>query len=498
MLSTYDVVPYLSRPYARTHPARLAALAILYGMTPTPVASCKVLELGCGSGGNLIPMALEMPGSEFVGVDLSHKQIAAGREVIERLGLKNIELREQDLKRVGESSDELGGEFDYVIAHGVYGWVPADVRDAVMRIASRNLAKQGVAFVSYNTHPGGYLRRMFREMMLHHVAGVEDAEERIRKSRELVQFLDVSAEAVSDEVRATWRAEIADVLRKPPNMLFHDDLEIDWEPVFFHQFMAHARKHGLQFLAETDYDDMAESKLAPNIVEGLTALSGGDRVKREQYRDFVTCRKFRRTLLCHESVRVSDRVEKAKLRKLYVTTNAQAVTVSAEEEATGARTYQVEGLAKMKSSHPLVLGLMNRLMEAVPQRVHFEELTTELGPENAEALGEVLLSMYGMGIVELAAWRPDVVTQAGERPEASALARLQATRGEAMTTLTHNTVEPKDQLVCRLVSLLDGTRDRGMLKKDLCDASPESEREAVERELERNLAAVAKLGMLVG
>lgn len=493
MLSSYEAVPYLSRPFARTHPSRLAALAILHGMAPKPVAECRVLELACADGGNLIPMAVEMPRSEFVGIDLAAKQIAAGRDAIARLGLKNIELREADLVEVGENSGEPGGEFDYVIAHGVYAWVPAKVRDAVMRIAARKLAPQGVAYVSYNTLPGGHLRRMVREMMLHHAAGAEDAEERIAKARELARFLDESADAVEEQLRATWRAEIADVLKKPDQALFHDDLEVNWEPVYFHEFMAHAHEHGLRFLAETDYDDMAESRLAPKVVEGLNKLCGEDREKREQYRDFVVCRKFRRTLLCHEAVRLERRVEPGRVRGLYATTIARAA-----EKKGAAQVYEVEGLAKIQTSHPLVIGLMARLLEAAPQRVHFEELTAELGAENAEALCEVLLSMYGMGVVELAAWRPSMALRAGERPEASALARLQASRGEAVTTLTHNSVELKDDLVRRLMMLLDGTRDREALKRELGEAVAESERAAVERDLERNLEIVAMLGLLVG
>ena len=41
----------------QTHPDRLATIALLYGMAPRPVDRCRVLELGCGDGSNLIPMA---------------------------------------------------------------------------------------------------------------------------------------------------------------------------------------------------------------------------------------------------------------------------------------------------------------------------------------------------------------------------------------------------------------------------------------------------------
>jgi tRNA G46 methylase TrmB len=48
-----------------------------------------VLELGCASGGNLIPMAYGLPESEFVGIDYAARQIAEGQAAVAALGLDN-------------------------------------------------------------------------------------------------------------------------------------------------------------------------------------------------------------------------------------------------------------------------------------------------------------------------------------------------------------------------------------------------------------------------
>jgi len=68
--TSYDEVPYESQSFPQSHPNRLATLGRLFGLSPAPVAQCRVLELGCASGGNLIPMAYHLPESEFVGLDL--------------------------------------------------------------------------------------------------------------------------------------------------------------------------------------------------------------------------------------------------------------------------------------------------------------------------------------------------------------------------------------------------------------------------------------------
>lgn len=36
MKTSYDEIPYKSNPFPQTHPDRLATLARLFGMTPTP------------------------------------------------------------------------------------------------------------------------------------------------------------------------------------------------------------------------------------------------------------------------------------------------------------------------------------------------------------------------------------------------------------------------------------------------------------------------------
>src|SRR5690606_25508201 len=145
--TSYDEIPYQSTAFHYTHPDRLAGVATLFGMSPPPVATCRVLELGCAEGGNLIPMALGLPEGRFVGIDLSPRQIDDGRKVVAELGLSNIDLRPLSILDVDESL----GTFDYIICHGVYSWVPEPVREAILRIMDRNLAPEGVGYISYNT-----------------------------------------------------------------------------------------------------------------------------------------------------------------------------------------------------------------------------------------------------------------------------------------------------------------------------------------------------------
>ena len=78
--NVYDAVRYSNYPYAQTHPERLATVAILHGLTPPDPFHARVLEIGCGAGGNLMAMAAATPGHPRAsGVDLAAEPIADGQ-----------------------------------------------------------------------------------------------------------------------------------------------------------------------------------------------------------------------------------------------------------------------------------------------------------------------------------------------------------------------------------------------------------------------------------
>ena len=174
----YDAVAYPSFSYPNTHPDRLATMAILYGLIPAPVEQCRVLEIACNEGANLIPMAYAIPGSEFVGFDLARLPIKRGQERIPELGLTNVRIFQSDLLNV----DAELGQFDYIIAHGLYAWVPEPVRERLLALCSELLGPHGVAFVSYNALPGGHLRNMIRDMMLYSVKDIEDPGQKVERA----------------------------------------------------------------------------------------------------------------------------------------------------------------------------------------------------------------------------------------------------------------------------------------------------------------------------
>jgi methyltransferase-like protein/trans-aconitate methyltransferase len=522
--TAYDEVLYPSAVYIQTHIDRLAAMATLFGMSPTPVERCRVLELGCGDGTNLIAMALGLPGSQFVGIDLASQAIAKGRATLEAIRLSNVSLHALD---VMQAPADLGS-FDFIIAHGLYSWVPAEVRDRIMAICSRHLSACGVAYVSYNAYPGNHARDMVRGMMRYHVAQFSEPAEQIRQARSLLKFLSESKEE-PDVYHALLKRELERTLTYPDAGFYHDDLSPINHPVYFHEFMAHAARHGLQYIAEADVLDMKEDKRPPQVAAVLAALDGGDVVAREQYRDFLRCRAFRQTLLCHKAVQLDRAPKPERIRDLYIAAEVKMAVPGGDVRSDSPVLFLGPKGAEIETNRPLVKTAFARLSELWPCHTHFRELlafvrshlgrSTDAQPASMEDetrdLSQALLQAHLAGFVELHTTTHKFAGAASERPVASPLARLQLREGGiSVSSMRHNVLKIEDVLGRHLVMLLDGTRDRAALLAELgalvktgavtvChDGKPVTDpQESLQRlagGLETNLASLARLALLVG
>jgi SAM-dependent methyltransferase len=317
----YDLFEYPGYAHPATHPARLEAIARLFGLRPGPAAQSRVLELGCGDGGNLLSLAQALPGARLVGIDVAASAVERGMRLARAAGLENVELRCMDLEELPEGGELFeAGSFDYILSHGVYSWIPPRARVALPAGVRRYLAPMGVAYVSYNAYPGSYLRDMARDILGYHVRDVEDPQRKLAAAQELMQTI-VAIEEPSPYAQVL-REHMDRMLRYSTALLFHDDLAEISTPFYFHEFIEHANHHSLAFLAEAD---LFESQMrdvpdsAGRLMEGLP----DDVVVREQYLDFFKNRMFRQTLLCHEEAPVSRELDDRTIERLWISSSAR-------------------------------------------------------------------------------------------------------------------------------------------------------------------------------
>jgi SAM-dependent methyltransferase len=366
--TSYDVLPYGDRTFPRTHPDFLATVAMLFGMAPAPPGRCLVLELGCAGGANLIAMAEGLPGSDFLGIDLSARQVASGRERVRAKGLANVELRPMNIRDVGEDL----GRFGSIVCHGVYSWVPTDVRDKILAVCGANLAPQGVVYVSYNCYPDWHAWGMVREMMAFHARRSDDPAERVRLAREFVGFATASVADPGGVLGRILRDESELLSRVPDDYLYHEHLGEVNHPVYFHGFVGHAAAHGLQYLWEAHVGELGTG-LRPEVREAVRGLSP-DLIVQQQYLDFLINNRFRCNLLCHDDVELDRSIPPERMTAFRVVGLAAPATARPDVGSTTAEEFRTSAGAGMETNNPVFKAALAVLADRAPEALCFDEL----------------------------------------------------------------------------------------------------------------------------
>lgn len=468
---SYDKVLYPCDARPAAHPNRLATLATLFGIEPPDIAHCRMLEIGCGDGTHSLSVAHSLPEAQCVAIDLADVALELGRQTAAAVGLDNVELVQKDLMDIGPEF----GRFDYIVAHGVFSWVPEPVRQRLLDVCRQNLSPNGVAYISYNAYPGGHFRDMTREMMRFHVSHMEDPQQQIEQARALLAFIADSSDQ-PDLYRGIVRTELKRISEYADGSLFHDDLAEFNTPFYFYRFMEQAERHGLQFLAEASIAEMQAWRMSPQVLDTVNRMADS-LIAREQYLDFIRCRRFRRTLLCHADLKL-DPPKPERLKRLWVAAPLQVK----EGAGDGQITFAGADGAEMTTADPFVRSAFETLRERWPHPIRFPELVeraraisrSERGAEpefqaDAETLGLIVLRGYSGGTFSLDLQPSRFVSEVSERPVASPLARVQSRSRRQIPTLRHNTITVENPLVRYLLGLLDGTRDRQDLERVLIE-----------------------------
>jgi len=141
------------------------------------------------------------------------------------------------------------GEFDFIICHGVYSWVPDEVQEAILGACGRSLSPTGVAYVGYNTYPGWKSKEIVRDAMLLSVGDSATIRAKVRRARGMVDFLQKVAQpgSVLGQALDDYQQMAA---KTGDYYLLHEELELFNAPCYFRDFVARARAHGLDYLSE--------------------------------------------------------------------------------------------------------------------------------------------------------------------------------------------------------------------------------------------------------
>ena len=370
--AAYDAFPYESNAFAASHPAHIAGIARLFNLEPVELKNARILELGSAAGGNIIPLALYYPDITVVGVDYSKVQIDDGNRVIEQLGLTNASLHHMS---IGDITPDFG-QFDYIICHGVFSWVPDDIKDAILRVCNENLTDKGIAYISYNVYPGWKIHEIARDAMLFHTRNLSEPAEKVAHGRGMIDYMHQMSREGS-MFRHVMDAESKLIQSAQPYYIAHEFFETHNAPSYFSEFIRHASTHQLTYLGESDISSMFVENLGEEHKQRLINASGGQQIELEQYLDFLNNRPFRQTLLCKNSnaEQMKRQVDRTNFTHLDYISNLVEVVNNTEQTPAGVRFHTANDNNRwIIAQSPTQIETLRALQLTAPNTLSFNEL----------------------------------------------------------------------------------------------------------------------------
>jgi len=466
---SYDEFPYPNRCFAQTHPDRLQTIAKLFGVAVANPETARILEIGCASGGNILPMAEQLPDAEFVGFDLSGNQIAQGQKIVDALSLRNIQLRQMDILDL----DHQLGKFDYIICHGVYSWVPEAVQKKILEVLQGHLNPQGVGYVSFNTFPGWHFRGMIRDMMRYHVRNIESPTESVAQARALLAFLAKNATSEESAYGMLLRGELESLQHQDDGYLYHEHLEQFNQPIYFHQFMESLSQFSLQYLGDSSISSMWIENFPQETSARLKKLTP-DILQREQYSDFLRNRTFRQALVVHNDVHIDRDLTAERIADALVIGHLTEDEQASAELIPDTSFTLVEKRSKrnVKSSDPVLKAAAVHLSNQWPAAISVQELyetsqknlrrehnldQNQMDREKANFQNQ-MIQLFISGLIHLK-YAPDrYLYEVTTFPSMTPLARYQAAQGR-ITNRRHESIA-LDKITARVCQMADGKTDR--------------------------------------
>ena len=329
----YVLTPYTCHHHPGLDPLRARWLALRHGFEPRPIE--RACELGFGQGLSLAIHAtaseIEWWGTELnpSHVELTHSLVtdAAARKRLVAASFTEFFAR-----------DDLP-QFDFIALHGVWSWISAANRKAIIEFIDRQLAADGLMYLSYNAMPGWSSALSLRELLVAHATSPRGAalplDERIERALEYAVSV-AAADPLWLHALPQAERHLRDIRHRNSAYLAHEYFNRDWRPWHYAEVAAMLQPIGLDYVGQSDCSDgYDEWRFSP---AQLALLAGCDDLSlRETTRDLLLDRRFRRDIWCrptsrnnnakYQALRIRD---VAALQQVPLWHHEQSVTTSVE------------------------------------------------------------------------------------------------------------------------------------------------------------------------
>ncbi len=451
-----------SLPNSDGIPSHISAIASLFGNKDfVDYKKCKVLEVGCGEGGNLISLAANYPKSEFLGLDENDEKLNKGRLSAEELGLKNIKFKTVKYEKLKKE-----GEYDYILANRIFSIIEDDLAEKIFKFCSDSLSKDGFLYTSYATKPGWNLLEIVADVARYHIKDIPESDKEAQVGA-ILQFL-------KRNINGNYKSIIDSELKEITPFFIHYLLNKEHKARYFEDMVKSAHNNGLMYLSDTNLAAMYIKNYSKEIGEALEPFSTNI-VKQEQFLDFINLRKRRSSIFCKQGKTISREVKPENINGLTLSGNMflkqgqLASKLETDDSLTFNNGQGIEISVKTYEGKALLLMMQELANEYLP----FDEIIKRTIKRHKKADKkklETALQDFGVDLIFAGGIKIEKETfkkiEATDKPKTSELVRWQAKNQNWVTGGRFEYLQI-DELNSMVLRHMDGTKTIEDIAKEL-------------------------------
>lgn len=378
---------YTMHFYPFLAPAAQNFALLLAGFAPLDLSGgYTYCELGCGHGYTTALLAASNPDGKFWGVDFNPAHVAGANKLKANAGIANVTYLEKSFAELTSVPDLPA--FDFIALHGVWSWINAANRDAIMAFIYAKLKPGGVVYNSYNTLPGWSSLAPVRQLL------VESQRHKTEINAAAVDDALALAQKLSDLKAGYFQANpagtkiIEQLAKGSRNYLLHEYFNRDWVPFYFSDVAGDLKSAKLSFTCSSDIVEQMD-QLCLTAEAQAVLKEQNDPIARETIRDFFRNTRFRRDLFSRGAHRLSQQERAAALQKLKLVLTSQTPTLPMQVNVpVGSAKLQGEPATAM-------INLLAKQPTSIPQLL----ADPEIGKHGQQAVFQVLMIMAARGLI---------------------------------------------------------------------------------------------------
>lgn len=315
--------PYTQAFYHYLNPANLNMALLMKRIKPLDLTkSFTYCELACGYGVTTNLLAAAYPHAQFYANDFNPTHILSARSFAESAAITNVEFVDDSFKEYLHADLP---QFDFICLHGIYSWISAENRQAIVDFIQQKLKLGGVVYVSYNCLPGwGTVAPMQRLILKHGQTLNASIDQRMEA---VLQFVDKLKETKSAYFQNPAASNHWDRVKNQNRAyLIHEYFNEHWTALYFDQVQADMERAKLSYLGSANLmDQMDHLNLTQEAIEHLATISNP--TYRELVRDFYLNNQFRRDIYIKgtEMITGAEQVEAFREMKLMLVSSPDQI-----------------------------------------------------------------------------------------------------------------------------------------------------------------------------